>query len=699
MIPLNPIFLWLLPLAALPILWHLFLRVKKRTRVFSTLLFFRKADPRLSSRKKIREWLTLLLRALAILLLLLALARLVWLGHGGGGSVSAVLLIDNSGSMTARNGGQPSKLSDALAAAHAIVTDLGEGDTAAILTLVEDPSAELPEGFLGDKPSLKAAIGRIAPTQAAGSPGDALTQAFTLLGDARGSRLEIHIFSDLQAGEWGRAVPLEKRPPTGTAIIIHRFDTPPRTAPNVAVTGVSLPQTRLVAGRKLTAEVSLLNSSDMETKVRLNGLDDSGTQFTREVGVAPYTARNVPIPLQQSVPGLHWLRAWIDDEAFEADNEAYLAYACKSRETVLFLGSAGDFGLLAPALSPTGRGSLSGIQVRTEDPAALDSVLTEDAPVMVVMGWSDVAGAGLDAPDAALRRYVESGGVLLIALNGVEPVDAGAVPEWIAAAPGALVSDESGLSAVVFEKEDRLWQDLRDDQGEVLLRNVRIRRCEPLTLSDGARALLGLEDGRPLLSVTPLRYGSVYACGLAFSAEWSTLPLKGGFLALAQSMALTHPPIGTNVVSLVAGQRIPESADLEGVAEVTVVKGAPIAWKGPVGALPVLPRAGVYALQAGDVLKYVAVRADDHEDREQYVTDPRVPLLGSVSHTVIPFEGASSMLARITRLREGLDMFLPLLLAALVAVVLEGFVANPKPRTHAAASGTPSPANREAPSE
>jgi hypothetical protein len=285
--------------------------------------------------------------------------------------------------------------------------------------------------------------------------------------------------------------------------------------------------------------------------------------------------------------------------------------------------------------------------------------------------------------------------VLLLVPAGDGPADAAAVPAWIAAVPGAPVSSEQGFPAVVFDKEHPVWRDLRDERGQVLLRNLRIARCLPLTVTGEARALLGLEDGRTLLGALRLGHGSVYASGLAFDPAWSTLPLKGGFLALAQSMALTHPPVETNVVPLVAGQRIPRSADLQGVAEVTYVKGAPIAWKGPVGALPVLPRAGVYAVEAGDVLKYVSVRAADRENREEYITDPQVPLLGNASHTVVPFEGASAMLARIARLREGVETYLPLLLAALAAIALEGFVANPKPRSKSAPPASRSAAGGE----
>ena len=100
MIFAAPIFAWLLPLALLPVAFHLFFRIRKQPRAFPSLLFFQSADPRLSARRKLREWLALLLRTLALAALLLALARPVRQGWGGG-DAHLVAVIDNSASMSA----------------------------------------------------------------------------------------------------------------------------------------------------------------------------------------------------------------------------------------------------------------------------------------------------------------------------------------------------------------------------------------------------------------------------------------------------------------------------------------------------------------------------------------------------------------------------------------------------------------------
>ena len=71
----HPAAAWLFPAIALPILFHLFFRLRRQIREFPSLMFFLRIDPRLSAKRKIHEWLILLLRCLFLALLILALGR------------------------------------------------------------------------------------------------------------------------------------------------------------------------------------------------------------------------------------------------------------------------------------------------------------------------------------------------------------------------------------------------------------------------------------------------------------------------------------------------------------------------------------------------------------------------------------------------------------------------------------------------
>ena len=96
-----PIFAWLLPLAALPVVFHLMFKRKRKQFQFPSFMFFLRADPRMNSRRRLREILMLALRVLIIACILLALSRpsISWI-KGFDQETAVVVLIDNSGSMS-----------------------------------------------------------------------------------------------------------------------------------------------------------------------------------------------------------------------------------------------------------------------------------------------------------------------------------------------------------------------------------------------------------------------------------------------------------------------------------------------------------------------------------------------------------------------------------------------------------------------
>lgn len=640
----NPAFLWALPVAALPVIFHLFLRVRKRPRPFSTLMFFHRIDPRLSARKRIREWVILLLRTLLILLALLALARPRWFAGWGGGSVSIVLVVDNSGSMA----GAP--LRTAAEAAHALLTALDRTDTAGLVLLVDDPTFTAPAGLVSDRAALNTALNRLVETEATGNVGDALRRAFALLETGNATRFEVHLFTDVQEPEWARANADLPAPRAGTKIVVHRIRVPALTGANVSLAGIELPQRRSLAGRPIVVRAALRNTGPAPATVRLNAIDDAGQQQSQEVAVPAGEDKTTALLFTAATPGFHWLNLWLDGDAFPADNRAGIGVVCAGKSAVLLVGAPNEFGVLPVALSPGSDGQLSGLIPQFVSAEALPAALADAKPLLVV------------STEMPPRRYVEQGGNVLL------------MPRT-----DAIETRAEGAPALVFQKGAALFDDLRDEKGEVALRNVRVFRFAPLTVNPNATALLGLEDGRPLLTEERLGNGRVFASAVGFDAQWSTLPLKGGFLALAQSMALIGDEPSNTVTRLVAGERVAGLGGNE-PTHIRSLTGSPLDWKGKAAEAPVFPRAGVYAVEVNGQVNYVSVRASEKEGRWQYVSGSAVPALGGLAHSVRLYTSPETLAAEFRTISRGVDLYLPLFLAALVALVTEGWLANQPPK-------------------
>src|SRR5512145_962818 len=134
---LYPAFLVGLLAASLPILIHLLNRRRLQRIQFPAVRFIVLSQKRISRSYRLRHWLLLALRTLAIVLLVLLLANPIFqTGAGlfaGGGPIALVVLLDNSLSMTWSGDGGGFK--QAKEAARLLISALNEGDRAAVIPM------------------------------------------------------------------------------------------------------------------------------------------------------------------------------------------------------------------------------------------------------------------------------------------------------------------------------------------------------------------------------------------------------------------------------------------------------------------------------------------------------------------------------------------------------------------------------------
>src|SRR6188474_3623318 len=101
---LTPLFLIALAGLAVPVLLHLIQRERKQVVQFPSLMFLRKIPYQSVRRRRIRDWLLLLMRLTALALIVLAFARPFFkrselAAAAQSGAREAVILVDTSYSM------------------------------------------------------------------------------------------------------------------------------------------------------------------------------------------------------------------------------------------------------------------------------------------------------------------------------------------------------------------------------------------------------------------------------------------------------------------------------------------------------------------------------------------------------------------------------------------------------------------------
>jgi len=352
---------------------------------------------------------------------------------------------------------------------------------------------------------------------------------------------------------------------------------------------------------------------------------------------------------------------------------------------VLFLGSQADFAYLPLALSPGGDARLSGLAVSF---STFDAFAAGNHANFVVLPWNAVLQGGADASARlnALHQFLLQGGTALLAPSAAGWAGGGTKPDWLGIAPENMDGSSNGLALTVLDKASAFFDDLRDEKGDVALRNVKVFRFLPLRLPAQAAPLLGLEDGRIVLASEKVGQGLVLASGLAFDPAWSTLPLKPAFVALAQGLVLNRAGPAANITLLVAGDPLTGLPGGAASLEVQSLGGSPLDWKGAAGQFTTFPRVGVYALRAGQETRWVAVRSSEKEGRRKFISGDTVAALGNLPYAVEGFSATGNTASDFRREERSLDLSLPLLLLAFACLALEGWLANPPPMKPRAAA-------------
>ena len=197
---LNP--LGLLFLGLVPLLVLLYLRRIRRERaVVSTLLFWQRAAGEQRQRfwlGKLRNWFSLLLFLLILLLLTFALARLEF-GIFGGKASYTVLVVDTRARMQAREADGETRFAKALRQADAFAQRAYDGAQMAILAT--RPTPEVISPFSDDASALRRQLATLTVTDAAIDPAPTLELAQQLASSRKGQGRVVFITDALGRSE------------------------------------------------------------------------------------------------------------------------------------------------------------------------------------------------------------------------------------------------------------------------------------------------------------------------------------------------------------------------------------------------------------------------------------------------------------------------------------------------------------------
>lgn len=533
---LNPFLLLGLAAAAIPLIIHLFNFRRPRRVNFSSLAFLHELKKSTMQRVRIKQWLLLALRTLAIAALVLAFARPTLTGPlagrlGGSGRTTTALVLDNSTSMTLRDG-SGAYLEQGQTIVGSFLSEFESGDEVLLATT---PASSERAVFHQNMASAQAALDDVATVSGNEKLTAAISRAGERLADRPTINRDVFVISDFQRSMLSDSARIDL--PEGTRVLLVPVGTDGRG--NLAVSDVQVRSQIISEGQPVQFEATITNygSDDIRGVVASLFLDGQRIgQATVDVQAgARASARFVAAPRSRG-----WLSGHveIDDNQYLFDNRRPFAlHVPQERKLLMISGLQAQSSYLSLGISSDL--ARSGARFVTDEiletTLASTSLGSYDA---VILNGVETLSSG---ERASLEQYVRNGGGLLVfAGEDMQAADYNAFFEAIGAGRLQRVEGEPGDAVIgTFSRVDvdhplfeGMFEPGVDGRIPQLEQPVIFRSAIYDPGAGNEQTIIGMSSGAPFLQEMRVDQGSVLFYSVEAGASWSDMPVRGLFIPL-----------------------------------------------------------------------------------------------------------------------------------------------------------------------
>ncbi len=508
---LQPLILWGLPLVLLPVIIHLINRMRHRPRQWAAMQFLLAATRSSTSHAKLRNLLIMLMRILAVLTLLLFLARPLvggWMGWALAAAPDVILLlVDRSASMESRiAGADESRREYSL---RMLAKAAGEFEHASHLVLLDSATRQASE-----IPSAKELLKwpDTQPTDTAANLPAMLQTALDWLIENQAGTAEIWIASDLQASNWQTDDPRWETLVTAfdslpQKVRVRLLATPPESPNNASIS---------------VAQLSRQQASG-KSEVRL-AIDLNRSQANTGTATITRTLNDVVNELEARVTGqsTRWRHRFAVGDQAGGWGKLELPADGNPRDNVTYYRYSDDHtpaGLVVTesALGPLWQMAASVVGQAGRTPAkryAPDDVTPTNLRDATLVVWQAPLPEGEMA--GALRQFADEGGRVIFF-----PPDQPTTARF--AGLGWSEKQTSGEAGFAIGRWDEDQGPLANtDEGLPLpLAKLNVRQRQQVV--GQAAVLAAFDDGHALLLRQSLGQGEIYFCTTLPRLAWSEM--------------------------------------------------------------------------------------------------------------------------------------------------------------------------------
>lgn len=515
---LAPLFFAALAALAIPVLLHLIQREKKQIQHFPSLMFVRRIPYKSVQRRRIHNWLLLIVRMAALALIIAAFSRPFFSGASAEsvrttGAREVVVLLDQSYSL-----GYGDRWQRAQAAANDAIATLGSGDRGSLVVFAT--GADILMRSSVEQQPLRAAVASASPTAGATRYAPALKVAGSILAESTLPRREVVLISDFQRNGWRGEE--GARLPAGTVLTPVAITSAADQA-NVGVTAVSLGRSTFSNQERVAVTAAIVNRSSRPMQGGTISLEVGGRAIqTRQLDVdAEGTAS---ITFDPFTVAARYVRGTVrvGNDALAADNAFNFVVSPPRPLRVVVVERAGGGGVhLMRALAIGDMPRL--------DPVARQAEAVTDADLRgaSVVVLNDIAVSSAFA--RRLAAFVENGGGLFAALGPRSswPSEVDLLPGAPMQAVDRTRGDVGRVGGVEYGHP--VFEPFRAPRSGDFS-GVRFYGYRSVKPAEGAQVLARFDGGTPALLERRVGDGRVLLFASTLDLSWSDLPIKPVYL-------------------------------------------------------------------------------------------------------------------------------------------------------------------------
>ncbi|MDR9419510.1 BatA domain-containing protein [Gracilimonas sp.] len=528
---LNPFFLFALVAIGLPLLIHL-LNIKRPQKVaFSTLAFFRELKNTTIRRIRIKRYILLLLRLLAIASLALVLARpFLPPGLSGGGSSQApalnAILLDNSISMSRIGTNGP--LFDY---GKEIILEIEESAKDEDRFIFQVTNGEGEYNTILSHANLRGVVEEVEIEKAGNFIANRMSGLIESVREAPYQNKNIFIITDGQYSQLQELQSLEVEDLTITIIDVGDVD-----VQNTTVTNLTTSTNMIGANIPFTLNVELANRSDVAAVnqfVSLEFEDQNAGQYS--VALDPNQRETFTFEITPSKTGSSKGKIIIEGDEFQPDNEYYFTVQVPETRKVLWVSEnelSREFISYTGAMLRVAGDSDAQLEYDEAEPDVFETANLSNYDAIILDGVETIPEYSFQP----LQEFVQSGnGVLFFPAEDGEISNynsllsqfnagrfGGIQGEYASfnsvATASQLLEDHPAFSGL-FEREES--EQLRFTNPDIYY-YLRLLKPNSGTGFD----LLTLNNGDPLVYEKRFGEGSLVVASIGNNPAWSNFPVN-----------------------------------------------------------------------------------------------------------------------------------------------------------------------------